>query len=179
MARKNILQALAILLEKEWFRFVRESKLEVLKILQPDVNEYNGRTLDNIFFQSRQKLNQINLEIANYKSKQILGAFDLDSPNTRPLRQMINERQWLINKHLSAYRWTLDQAARELIGLKKTQEYIDAITIGRRGQDVVRELTLQSISKNFLQKSQSSLSPTYSSGETIIILNTLSGKIIF
>ena len=142
---------LLALLRNIWQRTIGLTKLEVFKILKSDINEYNSTTVNQLLQQAQVGISKVHEDLTIVRAGKILGVkINLSTPNLAPLRALLVERRFLLNKVFSRYKTMLDDAANQMLILKKTQEYSDFIRIGRRGQDRIRQLTIKSIERTFL-----------------------------
>lgn len=134
-----------------WRSTIGLTKIEVFKILKSDVNEYNSITVSQILSQAQISISDIHESITKLRARSILKfKIDLTSPAFSPLRALLSERRFLLNKVFSSYKFILDESAKKMLDFKKTQAYLDFIRIGRRGQDRVRQITLRSLERTFL-----------------------------
>lgn len=79
-----------------------------------------------------------------------------DIVDRRPIRALIRERQSLFGKHIKSW---LQVSRTDIIDARKFgtedefKEFLEQITIGRRGQDAVRREALRALQKGFLEGS--------------------------
>jgi hypothetical protein len=80
----------------------------------------------------------------------------LNEVNLRPLKALLDQREQLVKRRLKDHFFILTKDEKAMIkfrGDDEWQAYLKRISIGRRGQDRIREIALSDLEKAFLQGS--------------------------
>src|SRR3972149_6829486 len=116
-------KALAILTAAVLKKMVRLSKLELLRLLNFDVDTFNSVIVNLILSQAANKLYEINREIVIHNAGKVIVNFSFDNINTMALKHVLQQRDALVNRNIRYYGKTLNQAAMNLLDLKKSEAY--------------------------------------------------------
>lgn len=140
---------LQAILERTWQQGTVKAGREVLRVLATG-RPLDRAALDLIFEDIRNRAIRTAERIARHRFARVVTG----EPNLQPLASLLRERERILRQQLTSYRFTLETDAINLLNLRQSEEwtnFLESIDIGRRGQDVIREVSLRTLEKAFLK----------------------------